>query len=523
MNHRVRKNSIFLGGAAILLLLFSISENVLAAVSITTATGGSAISADTVGGTYTSLTGPIVSEGAVGDIGVGAIVLSVPTGFIFDTGGTAPTVKIIRTSGNGADTRNINSVADGTSVAVTSISTSQITFTVTSAGINGVKNSLTWQDVRVRPSAVSPLASGNITKTGTSTITGITDNVTNLGTLTEVAGTPTPTPTPTPSDTPTPTPSETPTPTPSETPTPTPSETSTPTPTPSDTPTATPTPSDTPTPTPTDTPTPTPTFTEAPPVVSSGGGGGGGSISTPASIIFSGKAFPGATLGVYLMGKESSSALIGDEFKTKDDGSFKKEISASSEGKTLYGLLIKDSNGNIGKSKFFTYDIRFNTSIKQENILFAPIIKVNKSAFVRKEILVASGYAAPSSKVELLADNKVYADTQATDTGQYQIYADTNNMPLGIHILRTRQIDTPSKTTSDVSEAKIIRVGVFSFSNIDFNQDGQINVSDWSIFLSQWSSADLAVRMQDDINGDGKLDASDFSVFLSSFQLGLKH
>lgn len=527
-----RRNHIFFEGTVILILLVGVFQNASASVTVTPATGGSAISADTVEGAYTSLIGPIISEGAVGDVNAGTIILNTPTGFIFDTGDTAPTVKIIRTSGNGADSRNINGVADGTSVAITSISTTQITFTVTSAGTNGVKNSLTWQNVRVRPSATTPLASGNITKTGTASITGITNSVTNLGTLTEVAGA-TPTPTPTPSETPTPTPSEspTPTPTPSDTPTPTPTPSVTPTPTPSNTPT--PTPTDTPTPTPTDTstptpidtstPTPTPTFTEAPPVVNSGGGGGGGSISTPASIVFSGKAFPGATLGVYLMGKESGQALIGDEFKTQTDGSFKKEITNSIEGKTLYGLLIKDTNGNIGKSKFFTYDIRFNTTVLQENILFAPTIKVNKSAFVRKELLSAFGYAAPGNKMELVVDGKVYADTQATDTGQYQIYADTNNMSLGIHTLRTRQIDTPSKTISDVSEAKIIRIGVFSFSNIDFNQDGQINVSDWSLFLSQWSSADPAVRIADDINGDSRLDASDFSVFLTSFQLGLKH
>lgn len=160
----------------------------LAAVTVTLATGGSAISADTTGGAYTSLTGPVISEGAVGDVNVGTIILNVPTGFVFDTGGTAPTVKIVRTSGQGADSRNINGVADGTDVAITSISTSQITFTVTSAGTNGVKNSLTWQNVRVRPSAVTPLASGNITKTGTSSIIGVTNGVTNFGTLTEVAG-----------------------------------------------------------------------------------------------------------------------------------------------------------------------------------------------------------------------------------------------------------------------------------------------------------------------------------------------
>lgn len=159
----------------------------LAAVSITTATGGGAISADTTGGAYTTLIGPVISEGSMADIGTGTIILNVPSGFIFDTTGIAPTVLVTRISGNGANSRNLNGLASGSTIAVTVTSTT-LTITINSPTTNGVKNSLTWQNVRVRPTTGTPLASGNITKTGTSTISGITNSVTNLGTLTEVAG-----------------------------------------------------------------------------------------------------------------------------------------------------------------------------------------------------------------------------------------------------------------------------------------------------------------------------------------------
>lgn len=161
----------------------------IASVTITQATGGGAISADDFGtGAWTTLTGPLYGEALNGDAGTGTIILNVPSGFIFDIGGTAPTVLITRTAGGGADTRNINQVATGTSAAITSITTTQITFTITSASNGGVTNSLTWQNVRVRPTAGYPLASGNLTKTGTSTMTGVTAGVTNFGTLTETFG-----------------------------------------------------------------------------------------------------------------------------------------------------------------------------------------------------------------------------------------------------------------------------------------------------------------------------------------------
>ncbi len=155
---------------------------------LTPASGGGSISADTKGGAYTSLTGPLYSEIQNGNVSTGTIILNAPAGFIFDTNATLPTVLVTRVSGSGADALNINGVASGTAVALTTITTNALTFTVTSASSGGVVCSLTWQNVRVRPSAGTPLASGNIISTGTSVIQGVTTNSTSWGFLGEVVG-----------------------------------------------------------------------------------------------------------------------------------------------------------------------------------------------------------------------------------------------------------------------------------------------------------------------------------------------
>ncbi len=183
---RGRRVSLALG-TALLFALVTPARFAQAAATVTPATGGEAISADTVGGVFTSLTGPVISEGTTADIGTGTIILNAPSGFEFDTAVPAVTVLVTRIGGTGNNNRNINNVASGTGLPVTSITASQITFTVTDATSNGVTNSLTWQNVRVRPTAGTPLASGNILKTGTSSIVGVTGS-TNFGTLTEVAG-----------------------------------------------------------------------------------------------------------------------------------------------------------------------------------------------------------------------------------------------------------------------------------------------------------------------------------------------
>src|SRR5207249_5826829 len=58
------------------------------------ATGGTAISSGSAGGAYTNLTGPAYYEVTIGEAGAGTIILSVPSGFVFDTGGPAPTVLL---------------------------------------------------------------------------------------------------------------------------------------------------------------------------------------------------------------------------------------------------------------------------------------------------------------------------------------------------------------------------------------------------------------------------------------------
>ncbi len=151
------------------------------------ASGGEAISADTVGGAWTSLTGPTYTENASGDVGVGTVILNTPNGFVFDTGGTAPTVLITRVAGSGSSANNINDVSSGTAVSMTSVTSTQLVFTVTSSSANGMACRLTWQNVRVRPAAGTPLASGSLRGSGTAAVVGLS-STSSLGFLREVAG-----------------------------------------------------------------------------------------------------------------------------------------------------------------------------------------------------------------------------------------------------------------------------------------------------------------------------------------------
>src|SRR5207249_1984275 len=105
-------------------------------------------------------------------------------GFIFDTASPLPTVVI---NGTGGKTYIINGVANGSAVAMSSVTSSQLVFTVTKKSSAGVVCQMTWQNVRVRPVAGTPLASGNLRVAGTATLVSVSTN-SNFGSLLEIPG-----------------------------------------------------------------------------------------------------------------------------------------------------------------------------------------------------------------------------------------------------------------------------------------------------------------------------------------------
>ncbi len=173
---------LFISIFVILWLISGSSQPAYATASVTTATGGSSINADTTGGSYAALTGPTITEGANKDVGTGTLILNAPSGFIFNTGqNVTGTVSLI------AGSKSCFTLSAGTVTPATTT----ITFTVSAQDGTGGNPTTTcrivFTNIQVRPSSGTPLASGNITVGGTSSITGITSS-TNLGTLTEVVG-----------------------------------------------------------------------------------------------------------------------------------------------------------------------------------------------------------------------------------------------------------------------------------------------------------------------------------------------
>ena len=143
------------------------------------ATGGEEISADDANTTYTTLTGPRITEDVAGELTLnGTIIFTAPSGYEWDTAGAVPSVTAQEAYGT----------STSLDASYTSRSTSALTFTIDVVSTTASQpGELVFSGLKIRPTTGTVPNTGNITNTGT---TG-PNSTTNFGIMTMIAGTPT--------------------------------------------------------------------------------------------------------------------------------------------------------------------------------------------------------------------------------------------------------------------------------------------------------------------------------------------
>lgn len=253
---------------------------------------------------------------------------------------------------------------------------------------------------------------------------------------------------------------------------------------------------------------------------SSGGGGDSGSSATSTttggraeSFItrFYGKAFPGGKISLFetsqLTGQVKTVSAIASEY-----GDFSLQLPwGARSGNYSYSLIIEDKDSR--QSQIKSYNIDATTQL--DRYIFAPpTLEFAQGAVVRGAPLIVTGYATPGKNVIIEIGGDDYK-TSAKSDGSYKLAVDVGKLAIGSHSVRGKQQDDVTKEESEYSLIRnfnITKTPVF----IDFNGDSNINISDWSIFLSTWGKAGEE-RNVIDLNKDGKIDISDLSLFLEAF------
>ncbi|MDD5099028.1 MAG: YDG domain-containing protein, partial [Candidatus Colwellbacteria bacterium] len=225
------------------------------------------------------------------------------------------------------------------------------------------------------------------------------------------------------------------------------------------------------------------------------------------------RAFPNATISI-------SSFTAGGSFEStrtvsSSAGFF--EIFLKSEGNTTYGVFATDADGNTTPAKVFSFDLDIGGLETDIDVTVAPTIKLLRSSITRGDNLIVSGYSFPNSSVRAFVDGVQIGGTARTDdSGKYRILINTVGLDFGPHNVWVDEILSDGRTSGNSLTRSFTISSVFT-PQADFNGDGQVDIQDWSVFLSKWNtlprpSSDL------DLNGDGLVDIADFSIMLRAVQ-----
>jgi len=237
--------------------------------------------------------------------------------------------------------------------------------------------------------------------------------------------------------------------------------------------------------------------------------------SRPTIVRFSGRAYPEAEITIVARNLAEDIPLQ-QGLPVAPNGDFNVEFVGNFAGWHSYGLVIADKDERRSQTKFYAMDLNIR-SLTERDIFVPPTVGVLRTAVRKGDLLPVVGYAAPGSYVDIEVNGRNASETVARqEDGFYEVLVSTAGLEFGNHVVRSRQTDSRGRE-SDFSTQKTFTVSKLFFPRIDLNNDGILNVNDWSIFLARWGAAE-ETRGEIDLNGDGDINIADFSIFLRAFK-----
>jgi len=244
-------------------------------------------------------------------------------------------------------------------------------------------------------------------------------------------------------------------------------------------------------------------------------GGGASIISIPATVVFKGYAYPEALITFVRNG-----VIIGNTL-AKKDGSFEKEIGINS-GISTFGTWVRDKFGFNSQTTDVSIALYGNTKTAITNIILSPTITANRSIFTQGEKLVIYGSATPKSTVRIFnnySPGQTLPPVETGENGYWEYTLETLELQPGEYSLKANtQLETLG-LLSPFSSNLIFNIKKRECYGSDFNNDGRINIKDFSILMFYWNKPlpqikDRPVNSCVDIDNNGTVNLIDFSVMM---------
>ncbi len=260
---------------------------------------------------------------------------------------------------------------------------------------------------------------------------------------------------------------------------------------------------------------------------SSGGGGGrsGGSSGDPdaskkggidfdgdTDLNIQGRAYPGATITVLKDGE------IERVVEADSNSNFDFTLTDQIPGIVTLGFWAQDKKGRRSVTYAATFQVIKNAVTTLSGILIPPTIEVVPEKVAPGGTVSFEGSALPSSNLYAYVDSADFPEeTVVSSGGDWSIAYNTSGLSNeAFHTVKANYVDSNNKESkSGYSLITNFYVGNRDVDTDckltgDLNCDGSVNLTDFSILLFHWDTANSLA----DINSDTTVSLPDFSIML---------
>lgn len=253
-------------------------------------------------------------------------------------------------------------------------------------------------------------------------------------------------------------------------------------------------------------------------IFTGGGGGGDVPIIPSTNVVFVGRAYPRSVVTLLKDAQVVATTTAGTY------ANFQISISGVSGGNYVFSVYSDDNKGVRGASLTFPIRVASGATTKVSGIFIAPTITADKTEVKRGDHIAIFGQSVPGSEITVSANgidsDKEYFVNKTTDVnGAYVLDLDTSLFARGAYRVKAKSSlgveSSPFGRMADfLVSTKSVPAQISKKSKLkgDFNNDGRVNLTDFSIILYWYNRPSPPLLV--DMDSNGKVNLTDFSIFV---------
>ena len=241
-------------------------------------------------------------------------------------------------------------------------------------------------------------------------------------------------------------------------------------------------------------------------------GSSGSSTALYARLELNGLTFPNALVTILRNGQITGSTT------SNTNGEFEFVLEDLSSGRQSFGVYAIDVNGTKTATYNFIKNLAAGVTESESDIFLSPTILPSHASIKQGETITFSGFTAPTANVRVYFDNVFFTEVNAGSEGSWRNQLNTQNYTLGTHniIVEATKGELKSGQATfyfEITENESVPYAPGQSVRSDLNNDGRVNLVDFSILLYYWQQA-LTEPVRADLNRSGMVDFKDFSIMM---------